>query len=59
MVVDNLQHGEIVPEADLIVMYVMCRGNLKAAGTEVHLHVIVLNHGDFAVDKRNKYLLTL
>ena len=44
-------------QADLVVVHVVRRGHLQAAGTEVHLHVIVLDHGDFAVDERNQDLL--
>ena len=32
-------------------------GNLKAARAEVHLHVVVLNHRDFPVDKGDEDLL--
>ena len=57
MVVDDLEDRQVVAQADLIVVHVVRRGHLQAAGTEVHLHVIVLDHGDFPVDQRNQDLL--
>ena len=59
VVVNDFQHGKVVTKANFIVVDVVCGGNLKATGTEVHLHVIVLNHGDFAVNERNEHLLAL
>ncbi len=59
VVVDDFQHGQVVPEANLVVVHVVCGGYLEAAGTEVHLHVIVLNHGNLAVDERDEHFLAL
>ena len=57
VVVDDLEDRQVVAQADLVVVHVVRRGHLQAAGTEVHLHVIVLDHGDFAVDQRDQDLL--
>ena len=57
VVVDDLEDRQVVAQADLIVVHVVRRGHLQAAGTEVHLHVIVLDHGDFPVDQRDQDLL--
>ena len=59
VIVNDFQHGKVVTKANFIVMDIVCGGNLKATGTEVHLYVIVLNHGDFAVDERDEHLLAL
>ena len=59
MVVDNLQDGEVVTEADFIVVDVVGGRNLEAAGTEVHLHVIVLDDGDLPVNQGDEHLLAI
>ncbi len=57
VIVDDFQHGQVVPQADFIVVHVVRRRHLQAAGTEVHLHVIVLDHRDLPVDERDEHLL--
>ena len=59
MVIYDFQHGQVVPEADFIVMNIVGRGNLKAAGTKIHLYIIVLNYRYLPVDERDKHLLAL
>ena len=57
MVVDNFEHREIVPQADFVVVYVVGGGYLEAACSEVHLHVVVFDDGDFLVNKWNEDFL--
>ena len=59
MVVNNLHHRQIVPQSDLIVMDIVCRGDLEASRTEIHLHIVVLDNWYLSVNERNKYLLAV
>ena len=57
MVVDDVDHFEVVAQADLIVMDIVRRSHLQAAGTEIHFDVVVFDHGDLPVDQRDQHLL--
>ncbi len=58
VLVDDVQDLQVVPEADLVVMHVVGRSHFQAAGTEVHLHIIILDHRDLPVDERDQDLLS-
>ena len=58
-VVDDVEDGEIMPHADLIVVGVMRRRDLEAARTEIHLDIVVLDDWYFLVDERDKDFLAL
>ena len=57
MVVDYFQHREIVAQTDFVVVHVVGRGHLEAAGAEIHLHIAIFYNWYFLVDQRNKHLL--
>ena len=58
-VVDDIDDREVVTQADLIVVSVMRRRDLEAAGTEIHLDIVVLDDGYLLVDERDKDFLAL
>ena len=47
MVVDYVDDRQVVPQSDLIVVGIVGRGDLEAAGTELQIHIVVLDDGDF------------
>ena len=57
VVVKYLYDGEVVALAYLVVVRVVRGGDLEAAGTEIHLHVVVFNHRYFPVDEGDEHLL--
>ena len=50
--------GQVMALAYFKVVGVMGRCNLHAAGTIVHIYIIISNNGDFAIRSRKLYLLT-
>ena len=58
VLVDDVQHLQVVPEADLRIVDIVRRSHLQASGTKVHLYVIILNHRDFPVDQRDQDFLS-
>ena len=59
VIVDDVEHRQIVPQTYIIVVYVVGRGNLEAACSEIHLHIRVLYNRNFLIYKRYKHLLAL
>ena len=57
VVVDDFEHLEIVPEPYGVVVDIVRRGHLEAAGTEVHFHIVVLDDRDFLVYQRDEHFL--
>ena len=51
-IVHDVDDGQIMAQANLEVVRVMCRGDLHNAGTEVLLHVAIGNDRDFFIDER-------
>ena len=58
VVINDVEHGEIVPESYFVVIHVMCRSHFKASGTESHFDITVLNNRYLFVYKRDKHLLS-
>ena len=58
MIVDDVKYRKIVSVSDLVVVYIVCRSNLKASCTEIHSYIAVLDDRNLLVDQRDKDLLT-
>ena len=59
VVVYYIKHLQIMAEAYFVVVYIVCRGNLQAPGTEVHLHIIILDNRYLFVDERDEHILAV
>ena len=57
VIVNDICHRKIVAESDFIVIDVMSRSNLEAAGTESDFNIGILNDRNLLVDQRDENLL--
>ncbi len=53
VIVKDIDHFEFMFYADVVVVYVVCRSNLKAAGSEFPVNIFIGNHWYGAVEQRN------
>ena len=57
--IKDINDGQIVFLAQHIVVDIVGRGYLQATGTELHIHIFILNDGYHAIDQRYNHLLPL
>ena len=58
VVVDDVEHGQVVAQADFVVVHVVGGGHFQAARSEVHFDISVFNDGNFLVNQRNQDFLS-
>lgn len=47
--VQNIYHGQFVPQSYFIVIGIVCRGDLEAPCSKIHGNVVIGNNWDFLV----------
>ncbi len=50
VLVHDVDHGQVMPFADLIVVGVVTRRDLERPGAEGRVHILIGDHGDFPVE---------
>ena len=57
VIIEYIDRGQIIFFAQHIVVHIVCRSHFQATGTELDIHIIILNHRDHAVYQRNNHFL--
>ena len=57
VVVDDVDDGQVMPQADFIVVDVVGGGHFQAARSEIHFDITVFDDGDLLVDEGDEHFL--
>ena len=56
--IENIDGWQVVFFAQYVVVHIVRRSNFQASRSKFHIHVLIFNHRNYTVDKRNNHSFT-